>query len=89
VVVAPAQQPGAGKLIKAAVGGKVHRRGGRPTSHMSCKQTSWPEKTGAVSPPPVSLERGKHVTVVVAPRGTLINKAWGARSVLSSSLRSA
>jgi hypothetical protein len=35
--VAHAQQPRAGKLIKVAEGGKLHRRGGRPTSHMSCK----------------------------------------------------
>jgi hypothetical protein len=35
--VAHVQQPGAGKLVKAAVGGKFHRRGGRPTSHMNCK----------------------------------------------------
>jgi hypothetical protein len=34
---AHAQQPGVGKLVKAVVGGKLHRRGGRPTSHMSCK----------------------------------------------------
>jgi hypothetical protein len=27
VVVAPAQQPGAGKLVKVAVGGKLQRRG--------------------------------------------------------------
>jgi hypothetical protein len=26
---AHAQQPGAGKLVKAAVGGKLHRRGGK------------------------------------------------------------
>jgi hypothetical protein len=56
-----AQQPGAEKLVKVAVGGKLHRRGGRPTSHMSCKQTRRPEKVGAVSPPPVCLERGKLV----------------------------
>jgi hypothetical protein len=48
-------------LVKAAVGGKLHRRGGRPTSHMSCKQTCRPEKVGAVSPPTVWLERGKLV----------------------------
>jgi hypothetical protein len=35
--VAHAQQPGAGKLVKVAVGGKLHRRGGRPTSNMNCK----------------------------------------------------
>jgi hypothetical protein len=35
--------------------------GGRPTSHVNCKQTPMPEKAGAVSPPPVCLERGKHV----------------------------
>jgi hypothetical protein len=36
---AHAQQPRAGKLVRVAEGGKLHRRGGRPTSHMSCKQT--------------------------------------------------
>jgi hypothetical protein len=32
-----AQQSGAGKLVKVAVGGKLHRRGRRPTSHVNCK----------------------------------------------------
>jgi hypothetical protein len=36
-VVAHAQQLGAGKLLKVVVGGKLHRSGGRPTSHVSCK----------------------------------------------------
>jgi hypothetical protein len=40
-VVAHTQQPGAGKLVRVAEGGKLHKRGGRPTSHMSCKQTPW------------------------------------------------
>jgi hypothetical protein len=31
------QQPGAGKLVRVAEWGKLHRRGGRPTSHMNCK----------------------------------------------------
>jgi hypothetical protein len=30
-----AQQPGAGKLVKAAVGGKLHRRGGK--AHFPCE----------------------------------------------------
>jgi hypothetical protein len=34
---AHAQQSGVGKLVKVAVGGKVHRRGGQPTSYMNCK----------------------------------------------------
>jgi hypothetical protein len=34
---AHAQQPGAGKLVKVVVGGKRHRRGGKTTSHVSCK----------------------------------------------------
>jgi hypothetical protein len=34
---AHAQQPGVEKLVKVAVGGKLHRRRGRPTSHMNCK----------------------------------------------------
>jgi hypothetical protein len=34
---AQAQQPGSAKLVKVAVGGKLHRRGGRPTSHVNCK----------------------------------------------------
>jgi hypothetical protein len=28
------QQPGAGKLVKVAVGGKLHRRGGEDPGHM-------------------------------------------------------
>jgi hypothetical protein len=69
--VAHAQQPGAEKLVKVAVGGKLHRRGRRPISHMNCKETCWPEKVGAVSPPPVCLEREKLVAVAVLPRRTL------------------
>jgi hypothetical protein len=53
------QPSGAGKLVKVVVGGKLHRRGGRPKSHVSFKQTCRPEKVGAVSPPQVCLERGK------------------------------
>jgi hypothetical protein len=34
---AHAQQTGVGKLVKVAVGGKLHRRRGRPTYHVSCK----------------------------------------------------
>jgi hypothetical protein len=34
---AHAQQPGAGNLVTVAVGGKLHRRLGKPTSHMNCK----------------------------------------------------
>jgi hypothetical protein len=48
-----------------AVGGKLHRRGGK--THFSLE----PEKAGAVSPSPVCLERGKLVAVVVARRRTL------------------
>jgi hypothetical protein len=33
------QQPGAGKLVRVVEGGKLHRSGGRSTSHVSCKQT--------------------------------------------------
>jgi hypothetical protein len=33
--VAPAQQPGAGKLVKVVVGGKFPRRGGK--AHFSCE----------------------------------------------------
>jgi hypothetical protein len=32
---AHAQQSGAGKLVKAVMEGKLHRRGGRPTSRVS------------------------------------------------------
>jgi hypothetical protein len=36
--VAHTQQPGAGKLVKVVVGGKLHRRGGKTlSSHISCK----------------------------------------------------
>jgi hypothetical protein len=58
---AQAQQSGAGKLVKAVVEGKLHRRGGK--THFLRKQTSRPEKAGAVSPLPVCLERGKLVAV--------------------------
>jgi hypothetical protein len=56
-----AQQPGVGKLIKWQWEENSTGEGGRPTSHMNCKQTHRPEKAGAVSPPPVCLERGKLV----------------------------
>jgi hypothetical protein len=36
-VAAHAQHSGAGKLVKVAVGRKLHRRWGRPTSYVSCK----------------------------------------------------
>jgi hypothetical protein len=32
-----AQQPGAGKLVKVAERGKLHRRGRKTTSHVNCK----------------------------------------------------
>jgi hypothetical protein len=32
---ATAQQPGVGKLVKAVVGGKLHRRGGK--AHFPCE----------------------------------------------------
>jgi hypothetical protein len=33
------QQPGAGKLVRVVEGGKLIGEEGRPTSHVSCKQT--------------------------------------------------
>jgi hypothetical protein len=33
--MAHAQQPGAGKLVKVVVGGKLHRRGGK--THFPCE----------------------------------------------------
>jgi hypothetical protein len=42
-----AQQPGVGKLVRVAEGGKLHRRGGIPTAHVSCKQTHWPAEAAA------------------------------------------
>jgi hypothetical protein len=36
-----AQQPEAGKILKVVEGGKLHRRGRKTTSHVSCKQTHW------------------------------------------------
>jgi hypothetical protein len=36
-----------GKLVRVAEGGKLHRRRGRPTSHMSCKQTCRPAGAAA------------------------------------------
>jgi hypothetical protein len=35
--VAHAQQSGAGKLVKVAVGGNSTGKEGRPTSHVNCK----------------------------------------------------
>jgi hypothetical protein len=32
-----AQKPGGGKLVKVAMGGKLQRRRGKTTSHVSCK----------------------------------------------------
>jgi hypothetical protein len=31
------QQPGAGKLVKVVVGGKLHRRGGKAHFPLNCK----------------------------------------------------
>jgi hypothetical protein len=36
-VAAHAQQSGVEKLVKAVVGGKLHRRAGMTSTHMSCK----------------------------------------------------
>jgi hypothetical protein len=33
-----AQESGSGKPVKVVVGGKLHRRGGRPISHMNCNK---------------------------------------------------
>jgi hypothetical protein len=43
---ARAREPGAGKLVRVVEGRKLYKReGGRPTSHMSCKQAcSWQEQ---------------------------------------------
>jgi hypothetical protein len=62
-VGARTQQPGAGKLVRVAEGENSTGKEGRPTSHVSCKQTCRPEEVGAVSPSPVCLERGKLVAV--------------------------
>jgi hypothetical protein len=35
VAAAPTKQPGVGKLVKAVVGGKLHRRGGK--AHFPCE----------------------------------------------------
>jgi hypothetical protein len=35
------------KAVRLAEGGKYHRRRGRPTSHVSCKQTCWPAGAAA------------------------------------------
>jgi hypothetical protein len=57
-----AEKPGAGKLVSVAEGGKLHRRGeGKTHFPRDCTQTRRPEKAGAVSRPPVCLERGKLV----------------------------
>jgi hypothetical protein len=44
-----AQQPGVGKLVRVAEGGKLHRRGGKTHFPLSCKQT-W-QLAGAAAPP--------------------------------------
>jgi DsbC/DsbD-like thiol-disulfide interchange protein len=41
---------------------------------VSCKQTRWPEKAGAVLPPPVFLERGKLVAVAVGLHRRTLSK---------------
>jgi hypothetical protein len=61
-----AQQSGAGKLEMQWWEENSTGEGGKPTSHVSCKQTRRPEKTGVVSPPPVCLERGNLVAVAHA-----------------------
>jgi hypothetical protein len=39
------QQPGAGKLVRVAEGGKLHRRGGKTHFPLSCKQHGgWQEQ---------------------------------------------
>jgi hypothetical protein len=48
-----------GKLVKVAVGGKLHRRGGSVTSHVNSKQTCWPEKVGVAPPSPRVLRKEK------------------------------
>jgi hypothetical protein len=42
-----AQQPGAGKLVRVAREENSTGEGRRPTSHVSCKQTCWPEGAAA------------------------------------------
>jgi hypothetical protein len=68
---AHAQQPGAEKLVKMLVEGKLHRRGGKV--HFPCElQINTPAGEAGVAPPPqVCLERRKHVTVAVMTRRTL------------------
>jgi hypothetical protein len=46
---AHAQHQVVGKFVRVLEGGKLHRRGGKTTSHVSCKQT-W-RLAGAAAPP--------------------------------------
>jgi hypothetical protein len=43
------QQPGVRKLVRVVEGGKLHKRGERPNSHMSYKQTCQPTGAAALS----------------------------------------
>jgi hypothetical protein len=60
--VACAQQLGLEKLVRVVEGGKLHRRGRRPTSYVSCKETHWLAEAGAHAQ---QSGAGKLVKVVV------------------------
>jgi hypothetical protein len=58
-VVAHAQQPRVGKLVKVVVGGKLHRRGGRPTAHMSCNKPGRRRQEWWHTPRQRNLQKGE------------------------------
>jgi hypothetical protein len=48
-VAAHTQHPGAGKLVKVVVGGKLHRREGKAHFYVNCKLTHQPESGCSVT----------------------------------------
>jgi phage terminase large subunit-like protein len=58
------------KLVTVAKVGKLHRRGGRPTYHVSYKQTCWPSGAAAHAQ---KSGAGRLVKVVV---GRKLHRRW-------------
>jgi hypothetical protein len=58
-----AQKPRAEKLVRVAEGGKLHRRRGKTYFPRELQTNTQARETGAMSPPPACLERGKLVAV--------------------------
>jgi hypothetical protein len=61
-VVAPAQQPGAEKLIKVAVGRKLHRRGGKAHFPRELKINTLAGESGCSATSLSVLGKGKACT---------------------------